>query len=383
MQADLALPAGAPAQFGFDAERFEHAWRVLEAGVDRGDAPGAVVAVLRGTTLVGLYAYGFAQTIPDEAKRPVNIGTIFDLASLTKVVATTPVILRLVEQGKIYLNQHVADILPLFKEHAGEGLRDITVKNLLAHTSGLVASLHLRDNEDSSVQISAADAIKRIASLSPAYETGTQAVYSDLGFILLGTIAESVTGTPFDQLARELIFEPLGMRETYFCPDQSLYSRIAASEQCRWRKRMIVGEVHDENAASMGGVAGHAGLFSTAGDLARYAAALIDDGRSILSPATVRAMQRDATGGLPNTRGLGWALRNAYGFPASDLFSPQAYGHTGFTGTSIVIDPGYNLAVILLTNRVHPTRENMGIVRMRTTFHNAVVSALRVLDWPA
>ena len=383
MQVDLALPAGAPAQFGFDPERFEHAWRVLEAGVDRGDAPGAVAAVLRGTTLVGLYAYGFAQTIPDEAKRPVNIGTIFDLASLTKVVATTPVILRLVEQGKIYLNQHVADILPLFKEHSGEGLRDITVKNLLAHTSGLAASLHLRDNEDSSMQISAADAIKRIASLSPAYETGTQAVYSDLGFILLGTIAESVTGTPFDQLARELIFEPLGMRETYFCPDQSLYSRIAASEQCRWRKRMIVGEVHDENAASMGGVAGHAGLFSTAGDLARYAAALIDDGRSILSPATVRAMQRDATSGLPNTRGLGWALRNAYGFPASDLFSPQAYGHTGFTGTSIVIDPGYNLAVILLTNRVHPTRENMGIVRMRATFHNAVVSALRVLDWPA
>lgn len=383
MQADWTLPAGTPAQFGFDEERFEHAWRVLEAGVDRGDAPGAVAAILRGTHLVGLHAYGFAQTIPDEARRPVGVDTIFDLASLTKVVATTPVILRLIEQGKLYLNQHVADILPLFKEHAGGGLRDITVKNLLAHTSGLIASLHLRDNEDSSVKITAADAIKRIAALSPEYETGTQAVYSDLGFILLATIAEAVSGTSIDRLAHELVFEPLGMRETYFCPDQSLFPRIAASEQCRWRKRMIVGEVHDENAASMGGVAGHAGLFSTACDLARYAAALIDDGAGVLSPATVRAMQRDATGGLPNTRGLGWALRTAYGFPASDLFSPQAYGHTGFTGTSMVIDPGYNLAVVLLTNRVHPTRENMGIVRMRATFHNAVVSALRILDWSA
>lgn len=363
------LPRGDPEELGFDPKGLKLVRELVSRLVSGGCFPGAVLLVARRGRIAFFEAFGHAQLYPEP--RPMALDTVFDLASLTKVVATTPVILRLVERGELSLDDPVSLFFPAFGEGAKKGVR---IWHLLTHTSGLPAHLPLY-----SLVSRGEDVYGYISRLSLEYEPGTRVVYSDLGFILLGRIAELATGEPLDRLARELVFEPLGMRETCFNPPPELRERAAATEYCRLRGRVLRGEVHDENAWFMGGVAGHAGLFSTAADLAVYAQMWLNGGSyggvRVLSPATVELATRNHTQGLNECRGLGWAL-NCRPCSCGDLMSPRAYGHTGFTGTSLWIDPDRELFVVLLTNRVHPTRENQCLLRARRLIHNTILASL-------
>ena len=362
------LPSEKPERLGFDPERLALVDKLIQKLVEVGCFPGAVLLAARRGQVVHFKAFGYAQLYPE--RRPTAPDTVFDLASLTKVVATTPVILRLAEMGELSLDDPVSLYFPAFSEGSK---KRVTISHLLTHTSGLPAYAPLY-----SLLGHREDVYGYIAGLDLEYEPGTKVVYSDLGFILLGRIAELVADKPLDELARELVFEPLGMRETAYNPPLELRERAAATEYCRLRGRILRGEVHDENAWFMGGVAGHAGLFSTARDLALYAQMWLNKGSltaRVLSPATVELATRNHTQGLNECRGLGWAL-NCRPCSCGDFMSPRAYGHTGFTGTSLWIDPAYELSVTLLTNRVHPTRENQCLLRARRLIHNAVMASL-------
>ncbi|MCS7105099.1 MAG: serine hydrolase [Thermofilaceae archaeon] len=363
------LPFGVPGQLGFDEQRLEGVNRLVARLVEDGCFPGAVLLVARRGHVVLYKSYGFSQLLPE--KRPMTLDTVFDLASLTKVVATLPVALRLVEKGELSLDDPVSTYLPDFRGWSKDNVR---VWHLLTHTSGLPAHLPLY-----SLLPDKKEVFNYISLLNLEYEPGTRVVYSDLGFILLGRIIEVASGGGLDEVARELVFKPLGMDETTFNPVDELKERAAATEYCKIRGRILRGEVHDENSWFLGGVAGHAGLFSTAADLAVYAQTWLNkgvfNGVKVLSPLTVKLAVRNQTGGLNECRGLGWVL-NRRPCSCGDFMSEKAYGHTGFTGTSIWIDPLYELFVVLLTNRVHPTRENQCIQRARRLIHNAILSSL-------
>jgi CubicO group peptidase (beta-lactamase class C family) len=352
-------------------ERFAEVDRLLETAVADGAFPGAVVAVGHRGRLVHLAAFG-RQTYAADAV-PIAIATIFDLASLTKVVATTTVAMILVDEGKLELDARVDRYLPAF---TGPGKDRVTVRHLLAHAAGIEWWAPLfRELEGEAAYV------ERIEAMPLASEPGTKEVYSDLGVILLGAILEQVSGSPLDRYAAEHVFAPLGMRETLYRPPAALLPRIAPTERDdAWRERVVHGEVHDENAFAMGGVAPHAGLFSTARDLSLFAQMMLDGGRAndrrIVSSATIDLFTRRA-GIVPGSdRALGWDTRSAEGSSAGTLFSPSAFGHTGFTGTSLWIDPERELYLILLTNRVHPTRENRKIAQVRPAVADAVVRAI-------
>jgi len=249
----------------------------------------------------------------------------------------------------------------------------VTVANLLTHSSGLEGWAPLYKEVRGKDQF-----LQKVVAMDLAYPPGTKSVYSDLGFFLLGEVLERVAGEPLDAFVTRRVFEPLGMKSTMFCPSRDLVSCIPPTERDAWRGRVVQGEVHDENAFALGGVAPHAGLFSTAGDLARFAQMLLDGGvydhRRIVSRATVDRFTRPA--GVPESaRAYGWDTPHATS-SAGDMLSPRAFGHTGFTGTSMWIDPERKLFVILLTNRVHPTRENDTIRQVRRDVADAVVSGL-------
>jgi CubicO group peptidase (beta-lactamase class C family) len=225
--------------------------------------------------------------------------------------------------------------------------------------------------------------IERIQAMPLVSEPGTKELYSDLGIILLGDVLERVAGAPLDRFVADRVLAPLGMKETRFQPPAELLPRIAPTEHDEWRGRVVHGEVHDENAFAMGGIAPHAGLFSTAADLARFAQAMLGmlakgshAGRRIVERATVERFSRRA-GIVPGSdRALGWDTKSAEGSTAGTLFSPSSFGHTGFTGTSLWIDPERELYLVLLTNRVHPTRENRRISEVRPALADAVVRAI-------
>ncbi len=343
--------------------------RLLEGFREHGAFPGGVLAVGHRGALVHLHPFG---RLTWEADAPrVTADTLYDLASLTKVVATTTMAMILVDEGRLDLDRPVREFLPGFQ---GSGKEAVTVRHLLTHSSGLPAVAPLFK------EIQGRKAyVERIQAMDLEYPPGSRSVYSDLGIILLGEILERVAGQPFEAFVRARIFEPLGMRDTLFRPPAELRSRIAPTEFDPWRGRLTQGEVHDENAFAMGGVAPHAGLFATAGDLARFAQMLLNggimDGRRIVSRETVKLFTRRA--GIPGSdRALGWDTKSAEGSSAGTLFSPRSFGHTGFTGTSIWMDPERGLYVILLTNRVHPTRENNLIREARPAVADAVVRAL-------
>jgi uncharacterized protein YbbC (DUF1343 family)/CubicO group peptidase (beta-lactamase class C family) len=301
----------------------------------------------------------------------VTADTLYDLASLTKVVATTTMAMILVDEGRLDLDRPVREFLPGFQ---GPGKEAVTVRHLLTHSSGLEAlAPFFREIRGKEAYV------ERIQAMDLVYPTGSRSVYSDPGIILLGAILEQVAGQPLEVFVEERVFKPLGMREIRFRPPPGLRPRIAPTEEDPWRGRLVHGEVHDENAFAMGGVASHAGLFGTAGDLARFAQMLLNggvlDGRRIVSRETVELFTRRA--GIPDsTRALGWDTKSAEGSSAGTLFSDRSFGHTGFTGTSLWIDPERQLYVILLTNRVHPTRENNLIREVRPAVADAVVRAL-------
>jgi len=370
------LKISRPDVAGMSYDRLETAFRVLAREVEEGAIPGAVAAIGRRGHVVGFRVYGWAQL--HGSRRLMQMDTLFDLASLTKVVATLPCVLRFIEQGLIRLDDPVSLVLP---EFSGEGREQITVRHLLTHTSGLPAHRRFYEENLSGDQITQA-----LLKESPGAPPGARVVYSDLGFMLLGLIVEKLSRSDLAGHAKKHIFEPLGMKNTTFRPVDvpGLLERTAATEFRKDLDRFIVGDVHDENAYALGGVAGHAGLFSTASDLCVYCQMMLNKGRyggaRVLSPAAVLAsMALQTPSGDPQPRGLGWLKLPGSHSAAGDLLSPATVYHTGFTGTSLYIDPLNDLFIVLLTNRVHPTRQNEAITRIRPRFCNAVAASIE--DW--
>jgi len=355
-----ALPHGKPEEAGMDAAHLARIDAIVAEGLAEKRMPGCVVCIGRRGKIVMLKAYGNKQVKPSTV--PMTTDTVFDMASITKPVATATSIMLLVERGQLKLGQRVADLIPEF------GVNDkaqITIFDLLTHQSGLIADNPLADYANG-----AEEALKKIYALKLQAPLGTRFIYSDVNFILLGEIVRRVSGRPLDEFSRENIFKPLGMRDTGYLPPEELRKRAAPTEERdgRW----IQGEVHDPRAFKMGGVAGHAGLFSTAEDTAIYAQMMLGggqlDGVRILSPATVSSMtrayrvppgSRSTMEGVPSNppayfRGLGWDKRTGFSINRGELLTDAAFGHGGFTGTVLWIDPELELFVIFLSNRVHP-----------------------------
>ncbi|WP_284641663.1 serine hydrolase domain-containing protein [Paenibacillus silviterrae] len=351
-------------------ERLAAAFRLLDRETKRKVTPGAVAVV----SLAGRKYFHVAGRAVDteETKIPATLGTIYDTASLTKTASTLPLILILLEQGELRLKDPVAYHLA---EFGGNGKEEVTIRQLLTHTSGLRSHVNLHSHGWSAEQI-----LAHVYEQELAAKPGERIEYSDLGYIVLGQLAASRFGMPLDAAARRYVYEPLGMSDTMFVPPVEFRGRIAATEWDDQTGAPLWGVVHDENARAMGGVCGHAGLFSTAHDLSRYADLWAGggsvNGRRLFSEATVQAATRSWTHGLPGgRRGLGWSLKGDYWDASGDLLSERCYGHTGFTGTSLYIDPDRELSVVLLTNRVHYGR-GVSVVRLRDCFHNAVAACL-------
>ena len=364
------LQGETPERVGISSEKLEDAYKVVEEAVKNREIPGAVALVAREGKIVGLREYGYAMVTPEVW--PMREDTIFDLASLTKPIATATSIMILLEKGEIRLDDRVTLFIPEFGKR---GKEDVTLRHLLTHTSGLPSGKSLFE-EYSTYK----DIVLEVCNIPLENAPGTKYVYSDLGYIILGEIVRRVGGKSLDKFAMENIFQPLGMEDTMFNPPEKLRPECAATEYCKWRKRIVVGEVHDENAYAMGGVSGHAGLFSTAKDLAIFGQMMLNrgeyNGARVLNPSTVESMTKNQISDIGGDEGLGWFTKSKEFSSGGDLISENSYGHTGFTGTSIWIDPDEELIIILLTNRVHPTRENKEHIRLRPLFANAVVGAI-------
>jgi uncharacterized protein YbbC (DUF1343 family)/CubicO group peptidase (beta-lactamase class C family) len=361
------LPTANPADVGLDAVKFDQIDAVVQESIDKGQLPGAVVLVIHRGKIAFRKAYGLRSKQPDEVRMTTD--TVFDLASLTKPIATAISAMILIEQGKLKLEDLVSHHLPTFAQN---GKERITVEHLLLHTSGLIA-----DNPVSDYQDGRAKALERIFQLRPRTEPGAKFVYSDVNFIVLGELVKKISGEALDVFAGKHIFAPLGLRETTFRPGKALAERAAPTEKRgdHWMR----GEVHDPRAYLLGGVAGHAGLFSTADDLAVFAQMILNRGsyadKRILKAETVRLMTtpRPVPGGQ---RALGWDVRTAFSSNRGDGFSDSSFGHTGFTGTSIWIDPPSETAVIFLSNRVHPVAKT-SINRLRGRVASLVAASIR------
>ena len=374
MSTDRLVPCGDPRDAGMDPRQLAQIDAVIEEHITFGAFPGAVVLIARSGMIVKHTSYGMAMEIP--TRRAMTLSTIFDLASLTKAVVTALLAMRLVEQNLWRLDDSLKRFLPRFNEPT------IKIKHLLTHTAGLPPWANLFWLGAGKEKVLEQIYENRWPIASALFPPGQLVLYSDLGFILLGEAIEKVAGVKLDRLAREWIFTPLGMKDTMFNPADDLKSRIAATEDDPTRGGVLIGMVHDENAWAMGGVSGHAGLFSTAADLAIYAQMLLNSGlygeERVLSSRSIQLMTSPQTEGLNERRGLGWLLQGKKTVSAGDLFSESAFGHTGFTGTSLWIDPRYRLIVVLLTNRVHPARERgvTEIRRIRALVNNLTVGAI-------
>jgi uncharacterized protein YbbC (DUF1343 family)/CubicO group peptidase (beta-lactamase class C family) len=366
------LPAVDPKEVGMDSRRLERIDGVVGECIQKGQLPGAVVLVVRQGKVVFRRAYGYRSLEP--VKTPMTVDSVFDLASLTKPLATAASIMLLLEDGKVRLADRVAQHLPDFGQN---GKDRITVEQLLLHTSGLMA-----DNPESDYADGPQKALERVYRLAPVAEPGTKFIYSDVGYIVLGELVRRVSGKRLDEFALKNLFEPLGLHDTTFRIDPTHVERAAPTQkrQGRW----IHGEVHDPRAHLLGGIAGHAGLFSTADDVAVYAQMLLDNGcysgRRILSPAAVRLMTapRSVPGGL---RALGWDADTRYSTNRGELFPVGGFGHTGFTGTSLWIDPGSRTAVIVLSNAVHPAGKG-DVRRLRGQIATLVAASIIAAPFP-
>jgi CubicO group peptidase (beta-lactamase class C family) len=328
--------------------------------------PGAVAVVGNRQSITNLVTVGRLDARDSTAP---TITTIYDLASLTKIVATTTLLLQLVDQGTVALDAPVVRYLPEWK---GPRTDRITIRQLLTHSSGLAAwRPFYKEAADR------AEARGQLMLVGPEVPPGTRYLYSDMNFMLLGAVIERVTGMPLDSAFVVRVAQPLRLADTRFRPDTALRARIAPTEFDPWRQRQLRGEVHDENASRFDGVSGHAGLFSSASDLSRVVRMWLNrgtlDGVRFASERTVSEFTR-AQDTLVSKRALGWETPTG-GNSAGRRLSPGAFGHTGFTGTSIWVDPGRDLFLILLTNRVNPTRENRKIGGVRTALADAVAGA--------
>ncbi len=355
--AQQGVRTGYPAEAGLNGAVIARLDTLIRNAIDSTAFPGAALAVGRGGVIAKMEAYGHF-TYNEE--RPVSTTSLFDLASLTKVIATATAAMQLFDAGKLQLDAPVADYLPRFRQ---SGKENVTVRHLLTHTAGLIPFRRFY----ATGTIAREALIDSVLAESLAYEPGTAMRYSDFSMIALMLVIERITGQPFDEYAEEHIFEPLGMRDTGFMPSGTPNRDAVPTERDRiFRRRLVQGEVHDENAWILGGVSGHAGLFSTVEDLARFAHMLVDDGRAngepFISPETLRLFTTVQEPQI-STRALGWDTKSPEGYSSAGAkFGPASFGHTGFTGTSFWVDPDTDLFVILLTNRVYPSRNN-GLIR--------------------
>ncbi len=292
----------------------------------------------------------------------MNEDTLFDMASCTKLFVSLA-FMHLMEEGRIALTDQVKRYLP---EWEGFQNGTITMFQLLTHTSTFPADIPLYEMSKNK-----AEAIDLLKHLPPRKTDGVE--YSCLGFIILGLVLERAAGLPLDEVIAKYVTKPLGMKNTVYCPEKSRHDNIMPTAYCNWRKRLLTGEVHDENAGHMGGISGNAGIFSCITDMCRLAdAMLITDDKSakLLHKDTISVMTRSYTDGLQERRGLGWCIKNTPDMTAGEYFSDQSFGHTGFTGTSVWIDPVKDAYAILLTNRVYYSRDISGIRHVRQVFHN-------------
>jgi CubicO group peptidase (beta-lactamase class C family) len=348
--------------------RFSSAFAILQQAISEHVFPGASTAVTVGGKLVAWKALGrFTYEMESPA---VEVRTLYDLASVTKVVGTTAMAMVLYERGELDLDMPVASIIP---EFASDDARrhDIAIRHLLAHSSGLPAyeKLFLRAHTRSELLASAFRVPLRV-------DPGTRVSYSDIGFIVLGEALARIASATIDEFCRKEIFGPLGMAETTFNPPGDLRRHIPPTVDDRtFRKRVIQGEVNDENASVMGGVAGHAGLFASAFDVATFAHMMLTGGRPILRPETVSLFTRREIEPEGTSRTLGWDTPSAPS-QSGNHFSPNSFGHLGYTGTSLWIDPDKELSVTLLTNRTWPDSQNQAIKQVRPRFHDAIVESL-------
>jgi CubicO group peptidase (beta-lactamase class C family) len=367
------LPAKAPDAVGMSAERLESIDRVVQRGIKAGGYPGAAVVV--GRKGAAVWERGFGKLSWEDASAPVDAEhTIYDIASLSKVVGTTTAIMVLYDEKKVDLDAPVFRYVPAFSG----GLKDqVTVRDLLTHRSGLPAGRDLWR-----IAHSPQEARDLVVSTPLEYAPNTGYIYSDLGADILGMIVESVSGQRLDKFLERRVFGPLGMHDTFYRPADSLRYRIAPTEVHPPRGYPIQGEVHDENAYALGGIAGHAGLFSTAADLSVFAQMMLNggnyDGTQIISDSTVALFTKRTAG----HRALGWDTADGdYG--SGRYLTERAYGHTGYTGTSMWIDPDREMFVVLLTNRVHAAKADRPakvIADVRSDLSDAAV--LAVMDGP-
>jgi len=372
----LILGAKSPCSLGQEAgrialERLEALDALVERAIEEKKLPGCVIGVGNRSGLVWSKAYGKKRLEPDE--EIMTRDTVFDMASITKPVVTATCILKLIEDGGLRLTDRVAEHLPEFGE---QGKSELTVQHLLLHTSGLIPDNPLADYREGK-EI----AWKRICALPLVYPTGSEFRYSDVNYIVLGVLVERLSGQGLDAYASRVLLTPLKMLDSGFCIGPQLQSRSAPTE--KRDQEWIQGVVHDPRSHAMGGVAGHAGLFSTVEDVARYARMMLGGGTlresdgshvRILAPATVALMT--APYAVPGgTRGLGWDIRTAYSSNRGDKLSPSAFGHGGFTGTVLWIDPDMDLFFVFLSNRLHPSGDG-SVNSLAGRILNVVASAV-------
>lgn len=341
---------------------FDRCAALLQKGLSDEAFPCYAAAIGRENEVWFRALSGNGMLFPEP--KPLTEDTLFDMASLSKLIGTTMATLRLIEDGKLAL----FDSLGAFFDDC-HGKEDLTVRELMTHTSGISAHIPLYTRG-----ICPKDAADLILREPLAYQTGTKTVYSCMGYILLGKILEKIEGEPLDHIVKRLVLDPLSMKDSCYCPPPK--RPCAATELDPVTGAYIRGVVHDENARFLGGISGNAGIFCTLDDAVRFAQMLSHRGKGFLSPRMFELAVTDFTPMCEERRGLGFQLYGGKRFPGGDLMSPGSYGHTGFTGTSIYVDNKTGVYVVLLTNRVHFGRKNDQIISFRRHFHNAVFALL-------
>jgi len=353
---------------------FPEAWQVLYKGIQEKIFPGAQVFISRGENV--LFSGGFGHHTYDGTSPPVTVESIYDIASITKVLSITPIIMKLVSQKKLSLDQSVHYFLPNFK---GSNKELVTIRHLLTHSSGIQPYYKFFLEKEFANRD---DIVETILSMDLDFYPGSKFSYSDLGVILLMEIVEKVSKKGIDSMSKDWIYKPLNMHSTMYFPSKNLLSRIVPTEfDSLYRKILIHGNVHDENTYLMGGISSHAGLFSTAENLANYAKLYINNGvwlgKRIFKESIIHEFIANQYLPKNSDYALGWDTPSKNGkSSAGDYFSETSFGHLGFTGTSMWVDMELEVIIILLTNRVHPTRETGGIYAIRRNFHNAVMKQL-------
>ncbi len=358
--------------FEYQDEQFQRAFDVLRSGIGQRAFPGATVAVTHQGKLI---AYkGLGHFTYDATSPAVTAETIYDLASVTKVIATTTACMILYDHGLFKLDQPLVELLPGFAESdAGQkdARRQVTLRMLLAHSPGLPAYIKLFQTAHNKDEL-----LKQALQVPLIADPATRAEYSDIGFILLGQALEKLSGEPLDQLCQREIFAKLNLAHTCFNPPDGLKPIIPPTEDDRtFRHRLIQGEVNDENASVMGGVAAHAGCFSTVLDVSVFAQYMLQGGSPLVKKETLEIFTRRQGSPAGTSRGLGWDTPSQPS-QSGRYFSSRSYGHLGYTGTSLWIDPDRQLSVTLLTNRTWPDRGSQSIKQIRPAFHDAVIEAL-------